>query len=358
MDSPGGSSRRSNKRPDNPTEVEIVVIGLGPGGEAAAGTLAEAGVNVVGIEASLVGGECPYWGCIPSKMMIRAGNALAEAGRVQGLAGGAFNSPPLLMLSGIGPANHLSETGVQPVVDLPGVGSNLQDRYEVSVVTRHEDNFTLAADCTFGQTDDDPCEDRWREGDRLTPYTSNGVVAGLKHRSAGSDRPDLFVFGSPARFEGYQPGFESLAVEQRNYFTWAILKGYSRNRTGTVRLGSTDPTEPPDINFRYFNDGEVDEGAQADLDAIREGVQVARTINGQADRADLLDGDLGQETFPRAEQQDPATLDTFIKKEAWGHHTSCTNPMGPAGDPTAVVDANFRVHGVDRLRIVDASVFP
>ncbi|MFC6879424.1 MULTISPECIES: dihydrolipoyl dehydrogenase family protein [Actinomadura] len=68
-------------------EVDVVVVGLGPGGEFAAGTLAEAGLNVVGVEAELIGGECPYWGCIPSKMMIRAGNVLAEAGRVSELAG-------------------------------------------------------------------------------------------------------------------------------------------------------------------------------------------------------------------------------------------------------------------------------
>ncbi|SDP54176.1 Pyruvate/2-oxoglutarate dehydrogenase complex, dihydrolipoamide dehydrogenase (E3) component [Arthrobacter sp. ok909] len=68
-------------------EIDVVVIGMGPGGEAAAGELAEAGLSVVGIEGRLVGGECPYYGCIPSKMMIRAGNSLAEGRRVRGLAG-------------------------------------------------------------------------------------------------------------------------------------------------------------------------------------------------------------------------------------------------------------------------------
>ncbi|MET3811456.1 NAD(P)/FAD-dependent oxidoreductase [Arthrobacter sp. UYEF3] len=70
-------------------EVDVVVIGMGPGGEAAAGELAEAGLSVVGIEGRLVGGECPYYGCIPSKMMIRAGNSLAEGRRIRGLAGDA-----------------------------------------------------------------------------------------------------------------------------------------------------------------------------------------------------------------------------------------------------------------------------
>ncbi|MFH8706732.1 dihydrolipoyl dehydrogenase family protein [Streptomyces rubrogriseus] len=70
-------------------QADVVVVGLGPGGEYVAGTLAEAGLEVVGVEAELVGGECPYWACVPSKMMIRAGNLLAEAGRVPGLAGEA-----------------------------------------------------------------------------------------------------------------------------------------------------------------------------------------------------------------------------------------------------------------------------
>ncbi|MFI6728056.1 NAD(P)/FAD-dependent oxidoreductase [Streptomyces sp. R-74717] len=74
-------------------QVDVVVLGLGPGGEYVAGTLAEAGLDVVGVEAELVGGECPYWACVPSKMMIRAGNLLAEAGRIPALAGEAVVTP-------------------------------------------------------------------------------------------------------------------------------------------------------------------------------------------------------------------------------------------------------------------------
>ena len=74
-------------------KVDAVVIGMGPGGEDAAGKLAEAGLNVVGIEKELVGGECPYWGCIPSKMMIRAADLLAEARRIPGFAGSSSVTP-------------------------------------------------------------------------------------------------------------------------------------------------------------------------------------------------------------------------------------------------------------------------
>ena len=74
-------------------QVDVVVLGLGPGGEALAGRLASAGLDVVGIDAELVGGECPYWGCIPSKMMVRAADLLTEAGRVDGMAGTASVRP-------------------------------------------------------------------------------------------------------------------------------------------------------------------------------------------------------------------------------------------------------------------------
>ena len=76
-----------------PEQVDVIVIGMGPGGEDVGGRLAEAGLDVVGIESSLVGGECPYWGCIPSKMMIRAANLLQEGRRVSGLAGTATVEP-------------------------------------------------------------------------------------------------------------------------------------------------------------------------------------------------------------------------------------------------------------------------
>jgi pyruvate/2-oxoglutarate dehydrogenase complex dihydrolipoamide dehydrogenase (E3) component len=73
--------------------VDVVVVGMGPAGEEVAGSLAEEGLDVVGIESSLVGGECPYWGCVPSKMMIRAFNLLAESRRVDGMAGSSTVLP-------------------------------------------------------------------------------------------------------------------------------------------------------------------------------------------------------------------------------------------------------------------------
>ena len=93
MSDNSNNSPSSTESGDSPIEVDVIVIGLGPAGEAAGGQLAEAGLRVVGVERGLVGGECPYWGCVPSKMMIRAANLLAESRRVEALAGSSTTTP-------------------------------------------------------------------------------------------------------------------------------------------------------------------------------------------------------------------------------------------------------------------------
>src|SRR5690242_17274044 len=84
---------RGAEMTDREREVDVVVIGMGPGGEHAAGTLAEAGLAVAGVESRLVGGECPYWGCVPSKMMIRAADLITEGRRIPGMAGRSEIAP-------------------------------------------------------------------------------------------------------------------------------------------------------------------------------------------------------------------------------------------------------------------------
>lgn len=271
------------------------------------------------------------------------------------VAGSAFNSPQLLMLSGIGPKEHLVEHNIPVLLDLPGVGSNLQDRYEVSVVTEWEKDFQIAGDCTFG-AEGDPCLEEYYSDSPNRTYASNGLIVGIKKRySKGREHPELFVFGSPGRFEGYVPGFAQHGVEQKKFFTWAILKGYSQNDTGTIRLRSTDPTDVPAINFRYFDDGRA---GDYDLDAVKEGLALARSINSRARTLGWLDRTQDHETFPGPEVTSDAQLKEFIKKEAWGHHASCSNKMGTPDDPMAVVDSHCKVYGTNNLRIVDASVFP
>ncbi|HRW08157.1 MAG TPA: GMC family oxidoreductase, partial [Caldilineaceae bacterium] len=229
------------------------------------------------------------------------------------------------------------------------------DRYEVSVVTEYDQDFTIAGACTFGE-EDDPCLDEYYSDSPNRTYASNGLIVGIKKRySKGREHPELFVFGSPGRFEGYVPGFARHGVERKNFFTWAILKGYSQNDTGTVRLRSADPTDVPAINFRYFDDGRA---GDYDLDAVKEGLELARSINGRARRLGWLDQNKDHETFPGPGITSDAQIKEFIKKEAWGHHASCSNKMGTPDDPMAVVDAQCKVYGTSNLRVVDASVFP
>ncbi|MCB9147291.1 MAG: GMC family oxidoreductase [Caldilineaceae bacterium] len=289
---------------------------------------------------------------MPQRAAIRH---MVKARREVILAGGAFNSPQLLMLSGIGPRAHLEAHGLPVLLDLPGVGQNLQDRYEVSVVTEWDKDFSIAQDCTFGEPGD-PCLDEYNQSPANRIYASNGLIVGIKKRySQGRDHPELFVFGSPGRFEGYAPGFARKGLMGKNYFTWAILKGFSQNDTGSVQLRSSDPTQTPAINFRYFNDGH---GGDYDLDAVKEGLELARAINSRARQLGWLDQNKDHEIFPGPQVQSEVAIKDFIKKEAWGHHASCSNKMGAPDDALAVVDSQCKVYGTTNLRIVDASVFP
>ncbi|WP_078904168.1 GMC family oxidoreductase [Streptomyces xanthophaeus] len=269
------------------------------------------------------------------------------------VAGGAFNTPQLLMLSGIGPREHLAQHGITALLDLPGVGSNLQDRYEVSVVSRLNRDLTALAQCEF-RDHDDPCLTEWndplrREG---APYSSNGVVTGLKRRaSKGSAHPEMFVFAAPGNFAGYVPEFDTKAVKDKRHFSWLVLKGYAADRTGSVTLASADPTRQPDINFRKMDDGRA---GDADVAAMIEAVRSVRSMNRRA--AGLIDPVTEEVPGPRVTTD--AQLAAWIRREAWGHHASCTAAIGPTDRKGSVLDGRLRVHGTANVRVVDASAFP
>lgn len=272
------------------------------------------------------------------------------------VSAGAFNSPQILMLSGIGPVDHLEKMKIQPRVNLPGVGTGLKDRYEVAVVTEFEKDLSLLKDCK-PLMENDPCLTEYQNPQApLKRYASNGILFGMKMKSAPELRdPDLFIFASPTRFEGYGTGFSKIGYSSKKHVTWAVLKGYSSNTKGTVRLRSNDPTDTPDINFHYFENG-VD--GEKDLQAVIKGLKVARRINEKASHGNLIDLNKGHEIYPGPDLKSPEQLSDFVKKEAWGHHASCSNPMGEANNPMAVVDSNFKVFGTENVRVVDASVFP
>lgn len=276
------------------------------------------------------------------------------------LAGGAFSTPQIMMLSGLGPASELQRFGIPMVRNMPGVGKNLQDRYEVTVVSELNDPISVIKDCTFAkdnQFDKDPCWAEYKKNPAAHLYGTNGVALSLIRRSSSSQpTPDLAIFGLPGRFTGYYPGYSNDTTPKNSndpsFFTWAILKGHTKNHAGEVKLRSTNPQDTPDINFKYFHD-DGKGGAAEDLNAVLAGLKIARGINDRIGAKYFK-----PEMYPGITVDNDAVLKSWIKKEAWGHHASCTNKMGPANDPMAVVDKDFKVHGVQGLRIVDASVYP
>lgn len=272
---------------------------------------------------------------------------VARASREVILCGGAFNTPHLLMLSGIGPASQLKQHGIPVRVDLCGVGRNLQDRYEVGVVNRMKKDWGILKGAKFDNTD--PIYREWETFQRGVYTTNGGVLAVIKKSEAQRPLPDLFMFALMGPFRGYFPGYSELFPKHLNYLTWAILKAHTINNAGTVTLRSSDPRDPPCVNFHYFDEG--NDTAAEDLDSVVDGIQFVRTMTGRL--GDLLD----EEELPGKDVTGRPALRQFIKDHAWGHHASCTCPIGEPGNG-GVVDGNFQVHGVKKLRVVDASVFP
>ncbi len=310
---------------------------------------------------------------LPGERLYRADRDPGQFGKPSGpaqqvratreviLCAGAYITPQLLMLSGIGPASELDQHGITVRVNLPGVGKNLQDRYEVGIVSQTKKSFPILKDATFAgpaleQQGDAPFE-RWRiEGKGI--YATNGAVLGFTARSsvAEHNEPDLFIFGVPGAFTGYYTDWSKEAVAApHDKWTWLLLKAHARFR-GQVTLQSKDPLDPPVVDFNYFErtpDGRLTLDAEKDLTAMREGIHIVNTlINGAKDlwlRPHAMSG---------VDLHSDAGIDNFVQAHAWGHHVSCTCKIGGDHDPESVLDSAFRVRGVKGLRVADASVFP
>jgi choline dehydrogenase-like flavoprotein len=280
------------------------------------------------------------------------------------LCGGAYNTPQLLKLSGVGPRTELETLQIKVRIDLPGVGTNLQDRYEIGVISEVKKDFVLLENLAMGEPapgqPPDAALKEWREN-KTGLYTSNAVIVGILKKSRPElPAPDLFIFAVPGFFKGYYKGYSQdranpdLATKH-NLLTWLVMKAHTKNRAGTVTLRSTNPRDVPEINFHYFYEG-TDRREGEDLDALVEGFKFIRQIN----RIATDKGVVKRNIWPRPEDnvQDEAGIRDFITREAWGHHASCSCPIGADDDPMAVLDSRFRVRGVRNLRVVDASVFP
>jgi choline dehydrogenase len=265
------------------------------------------------------------------------------------LCGGAFNTPQLLMLSGVGARRELERYGIQVRVDLPGVGTNLQDRYEVSVVNRMKDDWEVLTSARFAKGD--PQYEKWAAR-RTGVYTTNGgVLTVVKKSQPEGEVPDLFFLGLVGRFEGYFPKYSEMIARHHDYLSWVVLKAHTANSAGTVTLRSNDPRDAPQINFRYFEEG--NDKAGSDLESVVAGVKFVRKMTADLKKRGLI----LEETLPGEGCQTDEQLRRFVGKNAWGHHASCTCPIGPR-ETGGVLTSDFRVHGTQGLRVVDASVFP
>jgi len=256
------------------------------------------------------------------------------------LSGGAINSPQLLMLSGIGPADTLRGLGIQVVQDLPGVGRNLQDHptVQVSNLDASRESYALTPRAlprvamapllyAFG---------------RRGMLASNAAEAGGYMRTLpGLDRPDIqmtFVVG-------LKQAVQKLPRVHGIMLMVHLMRPTSR---GYLTLRSADPAVAPELHPDFLSQ-------PADVATLMRGVRAARAILA----ADPLSRYLGEEHTPGAQFQSDAELEAAIRAQVGtAYHPVGTCKMGPATDREAVVDAELRVHGLEGLRVADASIMP
>ncbi len=266
-----------------------------------------------------------------SRSVVRAGEVI--------LCGGAFNSPQLLQLSGVGNAGELRALGVEVVADLPGVGENLQDHLEVYVQYRSLQPVSLSPNLA-----------KWRRPLigaqwlflRSGPGASNHFEGGGFARSNdGLEYPNLMFHFLPiaVRYDGSKP-------EGGHGYQVHVGPMYSNSR-GSVKITSTDPGAHPALRFNYLSTPE-------DEREWVEAIGVARRILGQPAFAAFNGGEVSPGPATASDSQ---VLDWVRRDGETALHPSCTCKMGT--DAMSVVDpATMRVLGVDGLRVVDASVFP
>ncbi|MBN9511183.1 MAG: GMC family oxidoreductase N-terminal domain-containing protein, partial [Alphaproteobacteria bacterium] len=265
---------------------------------------------------------------------------LARARREVILAGGPINSPQLLKLSGIGPAEELRALGIDVRHALPGVGENLQDHLEFYFQVACREPVTLysamhpAAKAMIGL--------RWllrRDGLGATNHFES---CGFIRSRAGIRCPDIQYHFLPLAVS-----YDGSSLAQGHGFQAHVGPMHSKSR-GSVRLASADPAAKPRVRFNYMSHPD-------DWEEMRACVRLTREIFAQP----AFDRYRGEELQPGAAVQSDAEIDAFVRaKVESAYHPCGTCRMGRADDPRAVVDPECRVIGVEGLRVVDSSIMP
>ena len=256
------------------------------------------------------------------------------------LSAGAVGSPHLLMLSGVGPAGHLTEQGIDVLADRPGVGANLNEHPDFVL------KFGLKQPVSLWPA----TKGVGRIGAGLRWLLDRGGVCATNHFEvvaclrSGADvaYPDLQFTIVPIAMQ--VDGWTPIPAHAFQIHV-GLMRADSR---GSIRLRSADPADAPRIQVNYLDD-------PRDAARLRTGARMVRDLVGQPAFAELA----GEEIFPGPEATSDEALDEKLREAVdtqW--HLSCTARMGAADDPNAVVDAAGRVIGVDGLRVVDASVMP
>jgi choline dehydrogenase len=263
----------------------------------------------------------------------------ARAAREVVLSGGSVNSPQLLQISGIGPAAHLKSIGVDVVQDLSGVGANLSDHYAVRISHRVTDLISINELSRGARLA--------REFVRFVTTGRGALTFGVTSASlftrsrAGLASPDLQLLFTPASYDQNRFG----ELERLSGMTVAICATRPESR-GTIMAKSRDPFEYPTIRANYLS-------SPNDLKVLYAGFEQTRRIYAQP----ALSAHSGGETLPGPEVQTEDEFVDFARRAG----TSLYHPVGTCKmgeDPTAVVDARLRVHGIGGLRVVDASIMP
>lgn len=251
------------------------------------------------------------------------------------LSGGAINTPQLLMLSGVGPADHLRATGVDVIHDLPGVGQNLQDHLDICTLISSHDH------ATYDKTSRVMAGLRYVFGKR-GPATSNLAEGGgfVCSELAEDDRPDIQFHFVPAMLDDH--GRHVLPGRGMTIHA-CPLRPYSR---GEIRLKSADPAEAPAMQPNYLEDSR-------DLDLMLEGARLASEIFMQPAFDGIRDGFI----FPEESVRSKEDRIGFIRRKAETvYHPVGTCKMGQ--DAMAVVGPELKVHGLQSLWVADASIMP